>query len=592
MSTATQSLAMAFGIGALISTVSSRLRIPSVLPLLIAGVAVGRSGLGLVDTASIGDTFRALVALSIGLLVFEGGLHLDRRELGRAPRAVLGLLTIGALITWLGVAALAVYILGMDWPIGLVLGSIVIVTGPTVIQPILRQVRLSPNLHAALSAEAILIDPIGVIVSVSTLELVLAYYEGAFEGAWPNVVRGLAMPVGGGFLVGAVVGILGAGLLRIIGRHGPSLNVAATGLCMLAIGAGEMVAAEGGLVAATIAAVILANTHVVATSDVRQFKEQVATLLVGMLFVLLAAQMDITRLPQLNYKHVLFIGGILLLVRPVGVAVASLGTQLELRERAFAGLFAPRGIVAASVAALAVVRLSAGLESIGTKESAVWLAQAQSLDIVVFAIIIVSVVWATVAAWPLGKALGVLAGPPRGVMIVGAHGLGREAARALVAAKVPVLLIDANARRCEVAKRDGLTVAIADATDGEQLGDMVRMHEIGWVFAWTGNDDVDRVVGRWAAKTLGKDRVLVGLPEAPRAKGENGNGGAQQGVRHFERMLHDGIVHVSIAEPAAGVVPLLSVDDGAPRSTDRAKAKPDESWLVLSRVPGQDDRAS
>ncbi|MGD9689173.1 MAG: cation:proton antiporter [Phycisphaerales bacterium] len=581
---ATITLGAAIGLGAIVSSLAARVGIPAVLPLLLAGVGVGASGLGLVNVATLdseGQTLRALVALSIGLLVFEGGLHLDRSELARAPRAVLGLLTIGSLMTWGAVAALAHYLLEYPWPVATLLGALLIVTGPTVVQPILRLVRLSPNLHAVLSAEAILIDPIGVVVSVLTLEMVLAYYTGGFEGAWPSVIRGVGLSIGAGIVIGIAAGFLGALVLRIIatraragsGSPGP-LNVGAVGVCMLTFAAGEMVAPEGGLVAATIAAVILSNTHAIASSDVRQFKEQVSTLLVGMLFILLASQLDVARLSNFGWRHVVFIAGLIFVVRPLNVIAGAGASRLAPGERAFAGLFAPRGIVAASIAALAASQLSKGLAAGSENDSADprLTAQIAELDVIVFAVIAASVAWATIAAWPLGRLLGVLRGPPRGVMIVGAHRLGRDAARALQSAGVPVVLVDSNTRKCDLAARDGLPVAQGDATDTEQMTDLAREREIGWVFSWTGNDDIDKVVGRWCERTLGAERSRSGLPALPAevaAAPANGGGAAQPiapSIRAFERLLHEGRLAVSLGAPDDRSVCLLSVREGAPVS--------------------------
>lgn len=612
-SAATTTLALAFGIGGIVSAVSSRIRIPAVLPLLVCGVALGPSLLGLVDASTLGGpsgALGALIALSIGLLVFEGGLHLDRRELGHAPRAVLLLLTIGSLVTWLGATAAGIYALDLEPPIALVLGAVLIVTGPTVIQPIIRHVRLSKRLHSVLAAEAILIDPIGVLVSVLTLEVVTAYYantpvisdalaaEGGLamgpaganavvDSAQSHVISAILYPVLGGLIVGVACALVGWCVLWIIAKgrhartHSSTLNVAAMGVCMLAIAAGEFVAPEGGLVAATIAAIILANARVVASSDVRAFKEQVASLLVGMLFILLASQVRIDRLMTLHAGHAVFIAILLLAVRPLNAIFGTIRSRLSTNERAYIAFFAPRGIVAGSVAALAASRLTQALAD--HPESAKLQAQAQSLDLIVFAVIAASVVWATISAWPMGKVLGVLAGPPRGLMIVGAHRLGREAARVLGEAGIVTLLIDSNPRNVELASRDSLAVIRADATDAERVSELQREHEIGWVIAWTGNDDIDTIVARWADRTLGEGRVRIGLPTPPNADKAGGSLSASATVRYIEHAIQEGRLEVAIVPPEypgarlirfKGVTPLPPPKAGETRVTD-------ERWLVL-----------
>jgi NhaP-type Na+/H+ or K+/H+ antiporter len=586
---ATTTLAAAFGLGAIVSAVCARIRFPAVLPLLAVGIAVGPSWLGLVDVGSIGAAFRALVSLSIGLLVFEGGLHLDRRELSRAPRAVVGLLTTGVAATWFGATALGVAILGLDLPIALVLGSMLIVTGPTVIQPILRHLRLAPNLHAVLSAEAILIDPIGVVLSVVTMELAMAYYGESSSGAWTHVLFGVVKAVGGGLLVGVAVGGFGYLAMRLLvgakddrAPAGP-LNVAATGICMLSIAAGEFVAPEGGLVAATITAVILANTRAIASSDVRNFKEQVATLLVGMLFVLLASQIDLSRLQGLGVEHAVFIAALLFLIRPLNVFIGAYGSKLVVRERLFIGAFAPRGIVAASVATLAVARMSDSMRTSSDNENQELLAQMGSLDLIVYATIGISVLWATTAAPVLGRLFGVLAGPPRGVLIVGAHRLGREVARALVTDGVKVLLVDFNLRNCEVATREDLPVLRADATDLEQMSELSRAHEVGWVLAWTGNDDVDKVVARWARTAIGPGNCSTALPSPPSGLVETPNPKAPVALRAWERFFQEGQVEARVCRSSSDGVPVLTLMDGRPVSPEMSSVRnaTQASYLVL-----------
>lgn len=597
----TTTLAIAFGAGALLSAAASRLRIPAVLPLLVAGVALGPSGLGWIDTSDLGESLRAMIALSIGLLVFEGGLHLDKRELARAPRAVLGLLTLGVLVTWAGAALLGVFVLGLSWPMAIVLGSMLIVTGPTVIQPMLRTLRLERNLHSALSAEAILIDPIGVMVTLLTLEVVRAHAGGQLEGTLGDVLLRLGVSVGGGVVVGIGSGIAGAGLLRVLGGtdrrglHANTLNVAAFAICMLAMGAGEIVAPEGGLISATVAAIILANTRSVATSDVRRFKEQVATLLVGMLFVLLASDVAIARLLPISKSHVLFVLLLLLVVRPLNILLGTPWSRLSIREKVFAGLFAPRGIVALSIAALAASQLRSIADSPppGTENdlTARLAAEAVVLEPVVFEVIVASVLWASIAGPLLARLLGVLAGPPRGVMIVGAHRLGREVAKALTGANVPVVLVDSNFRSCSLASKENLPTICADATDLEFTSEQAREFEVGWVIAWTSNSDVDRVVERWAERQFGPGRVFAGVPSVPLSGGEGATAtapspGASTGgatLRQIEHLLHEDRLRAWIGPRAgAGSVPILALRDGRPLAiapADTADAA--ATWLQV-----------
>lgn len=564
MADATQSLAFAFGIGALVASVSARLRIPAVLPLLVAGVLAGPAGLGIVDLASVAGLFRAIVALSIGLLVFEGGLHLDRKELGRAPRAVVGLLTLGATVTLGGSMAVGMRQLGLEWPIALLFGALLVVTGPTVVQPILRAVRLSPRLRSVLGAEAILIDPIGVLCAVAALEVALAYYRGAFGGSWPTILVGFGVPFLSGVGVGAAAGALGLVVFRVLGaRLGP--NVAAVGICMLAIGVGERITHEGGLVAATVAGVILSNLQVVKTSDLRRFKEQIATILVGMLFVLLASSFDVGALEALGRREYLAAALVLFAIRPLAVLLATARSRLLWRERAFAALFAPRGVVAASVAALTVTELESVFAPLPNGPALA--EQLRLVNALIVLLIAGSVAWATIAAWPLGWLLGVLGGAPSGVAIVGAHGLGRAVGRALRQEGVEVILLDSNAARVLSASACGLDAEVIDATDTAALAGALREREIGWLLGWTGNADVDRIVERWGRAAFGDGHATMALPTPPGGSGARAHALSERPsvLRELDAACADGVLRPQFAQAGdsadAGIGAVLALRD-------------------------------
>lgn len=531
---ATQSLALAVGVGAGVTALSARLRIPSVLPLLVVGVLLGSSGLGLVDGESLGSALSALIAVSIGLLIFEGGLHLDSRELSRAPAAVRGLLTLGALVTLVGGALLARYVVGLSWSVSLLLGAVVIVTGPTVVQPILRRMSLTPRLHAALCAEAILIDPVGVIVTVSVLDFVIGSLGTEAASPVESIIRLVVGPALAGLAIGFAVGMGTVWLLRRKAWQRAldqsQLNLAAMGACMVSVGLGEAIFHEAGLVATTICGLVLANAKLPGSADLRSFKQQVAAILVGTLFVLLASRFDLASMESLTWRDGLFVAGLVLLVRPLGVLVSTLKSKMSFGERAFASVFAPRGIVALSVASIAATDLIRAIGGAGfnanpaaveagaavadeatlAKLGALF-ADASKLESLTFLVIITTVLIASVLGPLMARMFGVLAGERTGVLIIGAHRLGREVGTSLRELGLNVTLVDTNPDRAELARTAGLTVFMGDATDLRWLDEHVLDAETGLVFAWTGNETVDRVVRRWAASRLGQGRD-VGWP--------------------------------------------------------------------------------
>lgn len=523
ISQAPQSLAMAVGIGAIVTVICRGLRIPALLPLLGVGLILGKSGAGMVDASALAESLRAIITVSIGLLIFEGTLHLNRKELGHAPRAVWGLLTIGAIATLGGVATAGHWILGFGWPVSFLLGSILVVTGPTVVQPILRIMRVSPKLNAALAAEAILIDAIGVIATITTLELLRAWL---MSGATPSLAQhGVTLflrPMLAGIVLGLALGTLGYMALKAVSGKDAigsaltgtqAMNLIAIGISMTCVGLGEAMAPEAGLVAVTICGLIMAQAKVLGATELRAFKELLATLLVGTLFILLASRFEIAKLKDLTWHAAAFIAAIMLLVRPLGVLLATWRSALSTRERAFAALFAPRGVVALAVCSIAATELAKiGTDASATQHSPMLkqvVDEVARLDTIVFVTIVATVLSATILSPALAWALRVRAGRGNAVLIVGAHRLGIDLAKVLKELGVESRIVDSNATRLAEAAAAGVDVMSGDATDTRWLDDVGVPHSAGWVIAWTGNESVDRVVARWGEQRFGPSRSAI-----------------------------------------------------------------------------------
>jgi NhaP-type Na+/H+ or K+/H+ antiporter len=513
---AAQSLALAVGVSALVTVVCRKAGVPPLLVLLAVGLTLGRSGFNVIDGSSLGESLRGFVTVSIGLLIFEGALHLNRTELSQAPRAVWGLLTIGAIVTWVGSALAAHWALGLSAPLAAVLGAALIVTGPTVVQPILRLVRVSPRLHSALGAEAVLIDPIGVVATIATLEVV-RLSSGLGETA---DVAGLGFwlfvkPLLGGAGVGVATGVAGHYVLRRMDRLGKPdpqfLNLFAIGLCMTCVGIGEAITPEAGLVAVTICGVWVAHARVLGATELRAFKELLATMLVGTLFILLASRFLVGQLAAVTWREIAFVALVLVAVRPLSVFASTVGSKLTWNERLFVSAFAPRGIVALSVISIVAADLAGAMspaEPYPESRDAVAL-QAERLEPIMFLVIAVSVLAATVLSPMLVWALGVGAGRGNAVVLIGAHPLSVAFARALAAHRIHVRLIDSNAGRVANLVNEGLDAVAGDATDLRWLDDAGSPHDAGWVLAWTGNDDVDLVAGRWGEDRYGPGHAAV-----------------------------------------------------------------------------------
>lgn len=603
-STPAATLALALGLGILISVLCARVRIPAVLPLMVAGVLVGPYGLGLVDGDSLGRALGGFITVAIGLLIFEGGLHLNRAELTRAPRAVRGLLTVGALATWGASALAAKMLLGLEWEIALILGAILIVTGPTVVQPILRRVALTPRLHAVLTAEATLIDPLGVIATVVTLEIVLGHVGAASaEFRWSWLVH-FALPLVAGAAIGAIAGLVtlafvgGAAAKGAVSERGAVL--VCLGACAVAVGLSELVLKESGLMASAVCGLVLARARGVWLRDVQHSMEEVAGVLVGTLFILLASRIDLASLRGLGWEYGAFVAAVVVLVRPLCVAVGVFRSKLTIRERTLLAFMAPRGIVAVSVASIAALELTRVARELGQNGGvgppllahvANLSEQAERLETAALLVVVATVALGGVLAGPMASLLGVRAGPPSGVLIAGANALARAIGKALADQGNSVVLIDRNPAHVALAKKAGLNAVLGDVLDAREVEETILDPTIGWVISATGNSFVDSAVVRWGLGRFGDGHAALwssdGAGPALPALSEKVR--LDEINRHIEGKRWRATTWTGPAP--VGAIPVAMIGGGPFRLTSSAgePASPNQKWLGLTPAPAPEN---
>lgn len=409
--------------------VAWRIRIPAILPLLLTGLALG-PGLHILDPdALLGDLLFPVVVLSVAIILFEGSLTLRFSDLQGHGKMVRNLVTIGTVITWAIVTPSAHYFLGLSWQLSCLFGAIMVVTGPTVVVPMLRTVRPTVSLGNILRWEGIVIDPIGALLAVLVYEYVVSSQETAFIHTLQTF--GLTLTIGFGLGIAAGYG-LGVALRRNWLPH----YLENTGVLTLMLGAyaiSNHLAEESGLLTVTVMGIWLANMRNVDVESVLEFKETLSVLLISGLFILLAARIDFYAVTHLGWGVLWVLGIIIFVARPISVWFSSLGTALNWRELALLSWVAPRGIVAAAVSALFALKLAdAGY------------IQAEKLVPLVFLVIITTVVLQSLTAKPLAHLLGVRAPYPRGLLIFGAGSFARALAAELIKHDVPVRLADTN----------------------------------------------------------------------------------------------------------------------------------------------------
>lgn len=499
------------GMAVLAHWVSWRLRIPSILLFLAFGFLIGPVFQIIDIDALMGELLFPIVSLAIAIILFEGGLTLRVGDLKQIESVVWRMLSVGVVITWALTTLLASLLLGFSLQMSLLTGAILTVTGPTVIIPLLRQVRPKRRVSSILRWEGILIDPIGVALTVLVFD--------AISTAEPVSGVGLLLV---GLLETAVVGVVigyTAARLLIEGmrRHWipEYLDIPITlFLVLTAFAISNVLQAESGLLTVTIMGVVLANQGLrvfkgwrlggnqtpVSIDRIVEFKETLQTLIVSLLFIMLAARLQRDDIARIGPGAILFVLALILIVRPFMIWICTLRSPLTWQERVFMGWMAPRGIVAAATASILGITLTAaGIEG------------GAQLTPVIFAVIIGTVIVYGLSAGPLAARLGLAQPNPQGTLIIGAHAWAREIAEALNKAGFYILLVDTNWNNVTAAQMAGLNVTYGNVLSS-QTDDLLDLTGIGRVLALTSNDEVNALVSLKFANLFERANVFQLAP--------------------------------------------------------------------------------
>lgn len=481
-----------------------RLKLPSILVLLTFGFIAGPiTGFLHVDDL-LGDLLFPLVSLSVGIILFEGGLSLKFSDIRTSGRVIRNLISVGALVTWVLSSAAAYFILNLNLALSVQLGAVLVVTGPTVIGPLLRHVRPTGQVNSILRWEGILIDPVGATLAVLVFDAILI---GDVQQALGPTVQAIILTI----LVGGAIGFLGGQTLVFLLKHYliPDYlqNVIALMGAVAVFAVSELIQHESGLLATTVMGIVVANQRAVPVKRIIEFKETVGVLLISSLFILLSARLEISDLTNLGLGTVLFLVVLMFIVRPASVFISSFGSSLSWKEKIFLSWMAPRGIVAASVSSIFALRLAAVNHP-----------QAELLVPLTFSVIVVTCAVYGLTALPLARWLGLSQASPQGVLIVGAHTWAREIAAALQKAGFKTVLVDTNFSNVQQAKLQGLNAVYGSAT-ADELEDL-NLDGIGRVLAMTSNNEVNSLAAIHFMEDFGRAEVYQ-LPLAREEKAQN-----------------------------------------------------------------------
>ena len=490
-------VAVLFGLGAAAQWIAWRLALPSILLLLAFGFAAGPGRLGWVDPAFLlGENLFPVVSISVGIILFEGGLSLHFKEIKEHGRVVLLLVTLGALVTAVLGGLAARYLLDLPAGLAVLLGAILVVSGPTVVLPLLHHIKPKGATGPILKWEGIVIDPVGAVAA-------LLVYEGLEVGnlrdAMPFAFGGILYTILAGVFFGVAGAVLVVTMLRRYWIPDHLHVMLALAVVVGAFTGANWIHEEAGLLAVTVLGVVLANQRYVSIEHILEFKENLRVLLISVLFLLLAARLEVSQLQALSWREFVFLAFLIVIVRPVAVAACTRGSSLSMKERMFLGWMCPRGIVAAAVASV----FALGLEAHGGPDAE----EASRLVPITFLVIVGTVVVYGLTAPVLARRLGLSSPNPQGVLLIGAHTWARDIASALEELGIEVAVVDTNRDNIRSARMAGITAWHGNILT-QRTEEAIELNDIGNVIALTPNDDVNRLTALHFLHEFGRKGVF------------------------------------------------------------------------------------
>ncbi|MEM7611801.1 MAG: cation:proton antiporter [Pseudomonadota bacterium] len=481
---------VALGIGA--QWMAWKLRLPAIVLLAAAGLIAG-PGLGLIDpSAQLGELLRPLISLCVAIILFEGGLSLNLAELKHAASGVRRLVYLGAPLAWMFSGACAYFIGGLDVATSLVFGAIMVVTGPTVIMPLLRQAALNRRTASYLKWEGIVNDPIGALLAVLVFQFFVFSGQGSGVG---QVVQSLGLAILSGLLFGGLGGWLTGSAFRAGWVPEYLKSPVMLGLVLIVFVASNYMQHEAGLLAVTIMGIVIANMNLPGFGDMRRFKEYITIMLVSIVFVLLTSDLDLSSLTSIGWRGIALVAALLIIARPAAIMLATINAGMEFRERLLLAWIAPRGIVAAATAGVMGPRLvDEGYD-------------ASVLLPLVFAVIFTTVLLHGFSLNWLAARLGLASRHRDSVVIVGASPWSTELARTLQSQNVNVLISDSSWHALRDARLAGVPVFYGEILS-EFAEETVELAHVRTVLAATSNDAYNALVCMSIAPEVGQGNVF------------------------------------------------------------------------------------
>jgi NhaP-type Na+/H+ or K+/H+ antiporter len=531
--------AVALGIAGQI--IADRFQLPAILPLLLLGIFCGPFGLAFVHPEALGDSLEALIHLGVAIILFEGGLSLDPHRLARVGAPVRNLLTIGVAVTGMGSAVVAHWVIGMPWTTAALFGAIVTVTGPTVIVPLLRHMIAPKEVKTVLLSEGLIVDPIGAVLAYVVLQWI------ARTGFPLKALTGdLLELTATGIVLGFVAGALARAILRSRLVSGELRNLTILALLMVCYLISEQQAHQSGILAAMVMGFTISAAELPDLVSVRAFKGQLTTLIISMLFILLAAQLDLGAVVALGWKGVLVVVLLIVIVRPLSAFLSIWPVHFDWRARTVIALTAPRGIVAAAVASLGARQMNAA-----------GIAGGPEMEGLVYLTILATGAWSTVGALALPKLLGYTDDPARRrAVLVGANALTEALARLLLEAGRTTCAIDGVRWRLDRYRKLEVGTVVGDARDAATFEES-GVERDSLVVVATTNDELNLLAAELVHAEFGVEHPVVAIQRPPEDLGRRSRGwidllgGAGVDVPGWIRKIENGKVKELSIDPSS-----------------------------------------
>ncbi len=508
-------------------------KVPSIVFLLMFGILLGPDGFGLLHPQALGVGLEVIVALSVAVILFEGGLNLELRELGKVSGSLRNLVTLGTLITLLGGGMAAHWLGEFPWSIAFLYASLVVVTGPTVISPLLKQVQVDRQVATILEGEGVLVDPVGAILAVVVLDTIVNSHVSPSDA-----IIGLTLRLG----IGGAIGAVGGWLLGLILKRADFISEELKNLVVLAglwglFGLAQTIRSESGLMATVIAGLVVGSSALPEERLLRRFKGQLTVLGVSVLFILLSADLSIASIFALGWGSLFTVFVLMFVVRPISIALCTWNSGLNWRQKLFLSWVAPKGIVSASVASLfAILLTERGING------------GDSIKALVFLTIMLTVFLQGLTARWVANWLQINRGSgATGAVIIGCNPLSRLIGRLFQERGESVVLIDTDPEACEKAEQENLRVFQSSGLDIEVLEE-AGLDSMGTFLAMTSNGEVNLVLAQRAVEEFQPPRVLAVFPRDPQASPTNNKTKVNQAfvpqlpIKSWNQYLNEGQV--------------------------------------------------